>query len=200
MIKYLIVLPIFIITIIVSISFYLQPNDMANCGDRPSTTKSCMPVDAIIAISGGDTNARTDEAIELYQNGWSNIIIFSGAAEDKSGPSNANVMQARALNHGVPQSAILIEEDSSTTKQNANNIKHMLLENNMKTIMLVTSGYHQRRASLVFNKQIDGITILNHPTSSDRDWSAWWWTNPRGWTLAVGELFNIIIFYIGAND
>jgi hypothetical protein len=47
---------------IVGLTFYLQPNDLAACEDKPSPVGNCTKVDAIVAISGGDTNARTDEA------------------------------------------------------------------------------------------------------------------------------------------
>ena len=51
--------------------------------------------DAIVAISGGETQERALMAIELYQQGWAPVIIFSGAAADTSGPSNAAAMGRR---------------------------------------------------------------------------------------------------------
>jgi hypothetical protein len=74
----------FIAAVIIGISIYLQPNDLITCNDTVSTNSPCQAVDAIVAISGGDTNARTDEAIRMYKNGWSDTLIFSGAALDKS--------------------------------------------------------------------------------------------------------------------
>ena len=40
----------------------------------------CRKADAIVVVSGGDTNARTDEAIKLYKEGWAPLIVVSGAA------------------------------------------------------------------------------------------------------------------------
>jgi uncharacterized SAM-binding protein YcdF (DUF218 family) len=188
-----------IIAIIIAISMYLQPNDLANCAATPSTVASCAPVDAIVAVSGGDTNARTDEAIKLYQNGWAHTLIFSGAAQDKTGPSNAAAMQSRAIAAGIPQSAIYLDEASETTKQNAENTQTIFTAHNIKSIILVTSGYHQRRASLEFTKMTSGVVIENHPVATDQDWSFWWWTSPRGWTLAVTELFKILAFNFGVS-
>lgn len=199
MIRFLIVIPLFIIGIIVAISLYLQPNDLASCGDTPSINEPCTATDAIVVISGGDTNARTDEAVKLYKNGWAPTLVLSGAAEDKSGPSNAAAMQARAVASGVPRSAIYLDESSETTKQNAQNVRRIFTTNNINSIILVTSGYHQKRASLEFNSMQSGITIKNHPVASDQDWSMWWWTSPRGWTLAVTELFKIVVFHAGAS-
>lgn len=199
MIKWLIVIiPAAMIALIVGISFYLQPNDFIGCSEKPITgSAQCYKADAIVVVSGGDTNARTDEGIKLFDNGWANSIIFSGAAQDKTGPSNAAAMRKRAISAGVPPAAIYIEEQSATTEENALNTHQILVNNNFNTVILVTSGYHQRRSELEFKKENANITLLNHPLLSDKDWSMWWWTTPRGWWLASGELVKIGIFYVG---
>lgn len=194
--KLLVAIVIFIIVFIVGISLYLQPNDLSKCNKTPGLSKNCQTVDAIVAISGGDTVTRANWAINLYKNGWSNILIFSGAAQDKSGPSNASVMKKLALKSGVPSSSIYIDEYSETTGQNAVNTQTIFAEHNIKRVILVTSGYHQRRASLEFNKRTGSVVILNSPAQIDKDWSFWWWTTLRGWWLAIGESVKIIIFYI----
>jgi uncharacterized SAM-binding protein YcdF (DUF218 family) len=199
-IRLLIFVPIVIIALIVGISVYLQPDNLRSCNDQVGTSAPCKPVDAIVAISGGDTNARTDEAIRLYKNGWSDTLVFSGAAKDKTGLSNAEAMKLRAVQADVPVSAIVLDELSETTKQNAENSKAIFDEKNIKSIILVTSGYHQRRASLEFHKYADNVTVMNHPVSSDRDWSWLWWTGPRGWTLAVTEVFKTILFHFGVSQ
>lgn len=200
MIRMLLFIPVLILAAIVGISIYLQPNDLRDCGDAPSITSACQSVDAIVAVSGGDTNARTDEAIRLYKNGWAPILVFSGAAQDKSGPSNAEAMQTRAIDQGVPATAIMLDESSETTKENAENSKTIFESNNIKSIILVTSGYHQQRASLEFNKRAENFTVKNNPVYEDQDWSFWWWTHPRGWTLATSELFKIILLKFGVTE
>ena len=195
MIRSIIFSVLVVIAAIVGISVYLQPDDLSNCSQRPSNNQKCQSVDAIVAISGGDTEARVNEAVKLYQDGWSNVLIFSGAAEDKTGPSNAVAMKTLAVKAGVPATVIYVDEDSNTTKQNAQNVQTIFSELNVKSAILVTSGYHQRRASLEFNKLTHDVTILNHPIKSDKDWSFWWFIAPRGWWLAGSEGAKIIIFY-----
>ena len=195
MIKHFVVFGIFmVVATILGLSFYLQVNDLAGCGEQPGVGVVCQKADAIVAISGGDTDARTNQAISLYKKGWADKLIFSGAAEDKTGPSNAAVMQKNAIAAGVPASSILIDERSETTKQNAENSKKIFDENNMKSVILVTSGYHQRRASLEFNKIAGGVKIFSHPVKSDKDWSFLWWVTPTGWFLSVSEVVKVVIF------
>ena len=184
------------------VSVYLTPDDLRGC-ESVSKVSHCQPADAIVAVSGGNTSVRAAEAIRLYNEGWSDTLIFSGAAADTSGPSNAEVMRQQAIRSGVPAEDIEVEALSQTTKQNAERVKSLLVGaggGGAKRIILVTSPYHQRRASLEFRVLAgEGITIINRPTPDDPDWSAVWWVTPRGWWLAVGELAKIFAFYVGES-
>ena len=191
------IIPVLIFAIITIVfSIYLQTDDLSGCSIKPSENSNCQAVDAIVVVSGGDTNARVNEGIKLYKNGWANKIIFSGAAQDKSGPSNAAAMKTVALQAGVPDLNIYLDEYSETTKQNALNSQTIFIEHNIKSVILVTSGYHQRRAGLEFIKRTKNVVIENHPVYNDKDWSFWWWLTPYGWWFATTEFIKIIIFYI----
>ncbi len=164
-----------IIMLIMGINYYLSPSD--------ELTKA----DVIVAISGGDTQARTLEAVDLYKQGLAPKILFSGAALDPLSPSNALVMQKAALDAGVPEVDILIEEKSKNTAQNALRSQGILDSTKYKTIILVTSPYHQRRAYLEFKDKLDDeVVVLNH-SSSDSSWPERWYLTPRGWWLGVSE-------------
>lgn len=187
-----------VILSIVFLSSYLAPNDLADCHTRPSTSGECQAADAIVVVSGGDTQARTAEGILMYQNGWAPQIIFSGAAQDTSGPSNAEAMRQQALAAGVPSDAIMTEELSRTTAENAQQTRILLRQLNIQRIILVTSAYHQKRAGDEFEKRAgDDVTVVNHPVATDRQWSEYWWTTPTGWYLALSELVKIIVFHAG---
>jgi uncharacterized SAM-binding protein YcdF (DUF218 family) len=195
--KWLFIIPVIVIAVIVGISFYLQPNDFIGCQDKPlQGSGQCEPADAIVVVSGGDTRARTDEGIRLYKNGWADTLVFSGAAQDKSGPSNAAAMKKQAVDAGVPSDSIFVEEFSATTEENAINSKAIFTSNQIKEVVLVTSGYHQRRAALEFEKFSGSIIVRNQPLVNDQDWSLFWWLTPRGWWLATGEIAKIVAFYI----
>lgn len=196
--KWLIGVLVFVVVAIVGISLYLQPNDFIGCGEGPSEKNGCEKANAVVVVSGGDTQARTEAGIKLFKQGWADYLLLSGAALDKSGPSNAAAMKLQAQQAGVPDYAILIDEDAANTQQNAANTKSILKEKQFKDIILVTSGYHQRRASLEFNKIAEGDTVRNYPIT-DSDWDWYWWATPRGWWLAGGELVKVIAFYLGAS-
>ncbi len=201
MIRGLIVILVAAVIVIGGLSVYLAPDGMKSCGETPQADKfDCQKVDAIVTISGGDTTARTDQAIELYKKGWADKLIFSGAAADKTGPSNAQAMQKNAVSDGVPLRDIIIEETSETTKQNAANTHDLFERNDIHSVILVTSAYHQRRAGLEFGQRAgNNIRLVNHPVASDNQWSPLWWTTPGGWYLGLSEFFKIIVFYMGGT-
>ncbi len=166
-----------VVTLIVGIGFYLSPQD------------DLRPADMIVAVSGGETQQRAAEAIKLYKEGYAPKLLFSGAAVDKSGPSNAEAMRMQALKSGVSSSAIIVEENSRNTTENALASAPIIKSAGAKTIILVTSPYHQRRASLNFKKVLgNDVTVVNH-SSVD---SAWrknsWWSDPYTLNLTFGEL------------
>jgi len=196
MIRWLIGLAVFGLLVVIGLTVYLQPDDLKKCGSNPNSAVGCQTVDAIVAISGGDTKARAEEAVKLYKNGWSEKLIFSGAAQDKTGPSNASVMKTVALQAGVPETAIRLDEYAENTIQNAENSGSIFNELQIKSVILVTSGYHQRRAGLEFDKRTGDVRIINHPVASDKDWGTMWWVTPWGWWLAMSEFVKIIAFYV----
>lgn len=199
MIRWIVWPLVIIIVTIVVISLFLAPDSLLRCGETPSEVAGCERADAIIAVSGGDTTARTQEAIDLFKNGWGELLVFSGAALDKSGPSNAEVMRNQALQQGISPGVIRIEEESATTAENALETKSILKEEGVQSAILVTSSYHAKRTQLEFSQRATAIDFRVRPVSSDRQWSGYWWTTPHGWYLAVSELVKILIFYAGGS-
>lgn len=182
----------------VALPRYLAPDDIAGCKGPGSGT--CAPADAIVAISGGDTFARVGEAVALYKAGWAPRLIFSGAASDAASPSNASAMRTYAVADGVPESAITMDEKARSTSENAANVTALAWGAGEKRLIVVTSGYHQRRAGLEFARAMGTRgTVLNHPVHSDNQWSDWWWATPIGWWLSIGELLKIGAFYAGVK-
>jgi uncharacterized SAM-binding protein YcdF (DUF218 family) len=133
-------------------------------------------VDAIVAISG-DSGARADTAIALWKQGYAPSIVFSGAALDPESVSSAEIMRREAIRQGVPEAATIIEPASMTTEENATEVAKLMVRRQMRTAILVTSPYHQRRAALAFGRAFEpaGLTFRNYP-ARDPEWNAYlWW-------------------------
>lgn len=162
------------------IGWYLSPQD------------SLSKVDAIVVVSGGDNDSRIEKGVQLWKEGWAKKIIFSGAAAEGN-VSNAKAMKNIAVKSGVPAENILMEEKSKTTLENAQLSAILVTENGYKSIILVTSPYHQRRTYELFKKSLPDVKILNQ-SASDENWrkKGWWETNV-GRFLTFGELGKLFV-------
>ena len=162
------------------IGYYLSPQD--------TLTKA----DAIVAISGGETDARTAEAVRLYKEGLSEHIIFSGDALDPDSPSNAQTMATAAIKAGVPAKAISLDEVAQDTRGNAAGVSAIVRQNQFKSMILVTSPYHQRRANIAFHRSLGkDFPIINH-SSFDNNWRrSHWWATDISRSLTFAELQKV---------
>jgi uncharacterized SAM-binding protein YcdF (DUF218 family) len=164
------------------IGWYLSPQDVLE------------KVDAIVVVSGGDNNARISKGVQLYKEGWAPILMYSGAAAEGE-VSNAEAMKNISAKMGVPKKNIVIEEESKTTVENAQFSAKIIKESGFKSVILVTSPYHQRRTYELFKKELPDVKIINQ-SALDENWrKKGWWQNNVGRFLTVGELSKIFIQY-----
>ena len=154
--------------------------------------------DVIVALSGDAHGARTATAATLYREGFAPAVIFSGASEDPSSVSSAELMARDATKLGVPRAAITLEEDARTTDDNARFVLAIMRQRHFSSALLVTSGYHQRRAALAFSRAFAGTTLrfVNVP-ADDPDWDPLlWWLHPDQRELTLRELGKLALEYL----
>jgi len=148
--------------------------------------------DAIVAISG-DTGFRAVTAIGLWKQGYAPVLIFSGGSVDPDSVASAELMKRRAVAAGVPATAISVEGASATTGENAARVAELMSARGLRSAILVTSPYHQRRAAILFAREFDreGLQLRNHP-ADDPEWDPnLWWTRDQSRRLTLVELAKL---------
>ncbi len=148
--------------------------------------------DAIVAISG-DTGFRAVTAIGLWKQGYAPVLIFSGGSVDPDSVASAELMKRRAVAAGVPATAISVEGASATTGENAARVAELMRARGLRSAILVTSPYHQRRAAILFAREFDreGLQLRNHP-ADDPEWDPnLWWTRDQSRRLTLVELAKL---------
>ncbi|TMF74338.1 MAG: YdcF family protein [Chloroflexi bacterium] len=148
--------------------------------------------DAIVAISG-DTGARVETAIALWKEGYAPVLIFSGGSSDPESVASAELMKRTAVAAGVPATAIVVEGTSATTEENAQRVAELMQNRHLRSAILVTSPYHQRRAAMLFEREFGraSLSFRNHP-ADDPDWDAsFWWTREPSRSLTLVELAKL---------
>jgi uncharacterized SAM-binding protein YcdF (DUF218 family) len=111
---------------------------------------STAKVDAIIAITGG--KGRIEHGARLLAEGKAKRLLIAGAD-----PSVRKVDLVRRL--GAPRQlfecCIDLGSESVDTRSNAEEAKRWLDRRRYKSVRLVTSDWHMRRARYEFNRQLD---------------------------------------------
>ena len=152
------------------------------------------PSDVIVALSG-DTGARTETAVDLWKRQLAPTIIFAGASEDPKSVASAELMKREAIAQGVRETSIIVEPASTTTQENARLVADLMKSRGLATAILVTSPYHQRRASILFSSAFGPakLTFSNYP-ARDPLWdpNTWWLREPAR-TLTIVELVKLSV-------
>jgi len=153
------------------------------------------PVDVIVVL-GGEPTERVEHAVRLFREGWArkDKIIFSG------GPvvwkhTHASLMQEYAFSLGIPNNAVILEDKSYTTEDNARFTKEILQKYGFTSCILVTSPYHSRMASEIFKKILgDEIRMLSSP--SEQSWFTFekWWKRKRDREVVLNEFSKFFWF------
>lgn len=130
--------------------------------------------DAIVILGGGmasNTNTliyaemaqaadRVWQAARLYRAGKAPLVLASGSSELYS-------TLPLLLDFGIPRDAIIIENESLNTEENAQFTERVLHErfgtDRPLSILLVTSAWHMRRSELMFKRYAPSLTIIPCP-------------------------------------
>lgn len=110
--------------------------------------------------------ARIDHAIQLFERRHVKWLIFTGGKAEGDRVSEAEAAQNYALSKGVPQSAILLEDKSTSTCENLSNSRRFLQELHATGAVIVSDPYHMRRAGMLADKI--GIPHQMSPTPTSR--------------------------------
>jgi uncharacterized SAM-binding protein YcdF (DUF218 family) len=137
------------------------------------TADHAKPSDVIIVLGSGlrrDNSPgpalmrRSRHAAELHARGIADTIICTGGQTAGRTMSEASGCRSILLAEGVPDSAILLEERSRSTEENALFAHQIMRENGMETAVIVSDGYHLLRAAWIF--QQEGIQAVTSPAAA----------------------------------
>lgn len=153
---------------------------MRSLEDRyPLKAAAASPAADAIVVLGGGTTGRTPEqpepqisasggrllhALRLYKAGRAPLLLLSG---DGLSPGDSEASQMRQIlsEWGVPDGAMLLEERSRNTHENAVEVVALARARGLRRLLLVTSAYHIRRAEALFRHEAAGaLEIIPAPT------------------------------------
>jgi uncharacterized SAM-binding protein YcdF (DUF218 family) len=144
---------------------------------------------AALVLSGDVDYLRVKRAAAMYKQGRAGVLLLTGAGV---GGDSASGLAVQAKNLGVPQEAILLEERSTTTRQNMLGAAAVVREHGWRSVALVTSASHMARALRVARRTLPEVTWIPVPVPDAgpasrirktrlQEWAKLAWYGLRGW-------------------
>jgi uncharacterized SAM-binding protein YcdF (DUF218 family) len=155
------------------------------------------PADVIVILAGEETE-RVEYGVKLFREGWARkdrIILAGGPLVWKY--TWASLMKEHAMSLGVTNDAILLEDKSISTEEDALFTKEILNKYKYTSCILVTSPYHSRRAAMIFRKIMGNeIKLISAP--AEKSWFSFskWWERRRDRAIVLGEYSKFMWIWI----
>ncbi|MBS1103939.1 YdcF family protein [Gluconobacter sp. Dm-62] len=124
---------------------------------RPPVTASIC--DGIVALTGGEQ--RVDTAITLLQGGYGHLLLISGV-----GPhvTLQHILHLQQVSMASPLAErITLGRRATSTIGNAHETAQWARDNHLHRLLVVTAGYHIRRAALEIHRVAPDLELVAYP-------------------------------------
>lgn len=175
------------VLLVLGLGFYIgSPYLLTALGRYLIVEQPLVKADIILALSG-EPYLRIPEAARVYHEGFAPTILLTHGRNERgtddllrvgiriSGEQESSVKLLEDLR--IPRKAILtLEERSDDTRAEMQVVARFLKGHPARTVVIVTSKAHTRRAYRIFSAGLGpGIRLIMHPVGSDPfDPSRWW--------------------------
>lgn len=168
--------------------------------ERLIVEKPMRRADAILVLGGSSVYLeRAQKAAELYKNGIAPKVLLSDDGEragwsrvEKRNTPYVELTKRELIAQGVaPENIEIFKPIGSGTIYEAREFQKVAAEENLNSIMIVTSAYHTRRALRTFERTLASdkteIGIAAAPTGEQTPPPFIWWLSSFGWNVVAGE-------------
>jgi len=165
--------------------------------------------DALVVLAGSSAYVeRTARAAELYREGRAPVVVLTNdgqlsgwSNESQSNPTFVERARRELIRGGVPNEHIeVLSRRVASTHDEAVLLREYADGYSLHSLLVVTSGYHSRRALWTFRRAFEGSDVevgvskvepgLQTPTPGT------WWLSPRGWQSVAGEYVKMVYYRV----
>ncbi len=165
--------------------------------------------DVVVVLGGSSTYVeRTRAAAQLFKEGRAPRIILTNDGQ-QDGWSEAEKRNpffveraARELEAaGVPAGNIeVLPQLVTSTYDEARLLREYSVEHRLRSVLIVTSAYHSRRALWMLRRVFEGSGIELGLESPPAGWQtpapATWWLHAQGWRVVAGEYLKLAYYHL----
>ena len=165
--------------------------------------------DAVVALAGSSAYVeRARRAAEIVREGRATKVLLTDdgqlsgwSNESESNPRFVERAAAELASAGVPGADVeVLPQTVSSTHDEALLVREYARERGLRSIMLVTSGYHSRRALWTFRRAFEGsgVRVGIEPVAPGEQTPTpgTWWLSPRGWQTVAGEYVKLVYYWL----
>ncbi len=143
---------------------------------RAASRDAARPAQAIVVLGAAQyrgrpspvLRARLDHAVGLFARGIAPRVVVTGGIAEGDTASEAAVSRIYAMAAGVPDSAILLENEGRTTGQSLERVARLLKARRIDTVVVVSDPFHVLRAARMAERA--GLTAYTSPTRTTDVW------------------------------
>ena len=165
--------------------------------------------DALVVLGGASTYVeRTHHAARLFGEGRAPKLLLTNdglrggwSQEKQRNPFFVERTAEELQRAGVPAERIeVLPEVASSTYEEAVLLREYAAEHKLRSVLVVTSGYHSRRALWTLRRVLGespvevGLSAVAPGQQTPR--AATWWLHRRGWQVVAGEYLKLIYYWL----
>lgn len=172
-----------------------------------STRAGAARADAIVVLAGSSTYAeRARKAAALFGEGRAPRIVLTNDAlkggwseAEQRNPLFVERAAAELRRAGVPADRIeIIWRPVGSTREEAARLREYAAERNLRSLAVVTSAYHARRALWTLRQALRGsgvgVEIEAVAPGEQSPAPATWWLHGLGWRMVAGEYLKLVYY------
>lgn len=151
--------------------------------------------DAIVVLSDDNFYAdRATRAAQVYREGLAPVVVASGRRL-RPYAGVAELMEHDLVERGVPKDKILrVVHDAENTKDEAEALAKVAAQRKWKSVILVTSNYHTRRARYIFERVFPAGTTVRVTGARDGSFEPErWWEKRTSKKEFAGEVGGMVV-------
>jgi uncharacterized SAM-binding protein YcdF (DUF218 family) len=146
-----------------------------------------VKTDAIVVLTGG--RGRIEEGVRLYREKKARWLFLIGV--------DPSVQKRELLKGGDGEGdgeGVILEKVSRNTLENAFYSRDLIIKKDIRSIRLITSRYHMKRATLIFRNLLPkDVAIYPHPVDS-KNLKEKWWNDGGSFRLLFSEFYKYCLF------
>ena len=156
--------------------------------------------DAVVPLAG--ERVRVSYGAALYRQGYATWFAVTDMVVPEGPPPKpyADLVKDQAVEEGVPAGDILIAPGvAADTYTEALDLRRLSEEQGWRSLLVITSAYHTRRARLILADVFHGTGIAVSVRAVPNDWytAPTWWKSPRGRLITGEEYLKLTLFFLG---